>query len=282
MHTGRYFERCNLIILLVGFAGRMVLAAPQLQIPFELNGHLIVVRGSIDNLEDLKLVIDTGSTYTVIQTRLARRLGLEGEEGEAIAFGRTVTVERAVVGNLRIGPLNLEDVPVRVARLPSFCSVAIDGLVGLDVLRHSNWILDFETCLLSVGRTKLPKDSQAFYPALPYLQARLSVGGNKIGLMLDTGVDQFLLFEQKARGRVPMNLTRDARNIRHVGGRARLKEVFLKNVSMGQTRWKTLGCYLTPTSSKGYEGAVGILGPLSLGMKRLYLDFDHSRVGWEF
>ena len=61
-------------------------------IRFDLyQGYFMVVHGSIGPLKNLNLFLDTGTTPTVLDSRLARKLNLQGAESTSIAVlgGRT-------------------------------------------------------------------------------------------------------------------------------------------------------------------------------------------------
>ena len=53
-----------------------------------LERHLIVVHGSIGSIDGLKLLIDTGAIPSMVDRKIARKLGLEVQEREFIAFGQ--------------------------------------------------------------------------------------------------------------------------------------------------------------------------------------------------
>lgn len=69
-------------------------------IPFRLHGgHLIIVQGSIGPLTELNLVIDTGSSSTVISEQVAKRLKLKGHTRKVLALGKRVPIQEVVLGS---------------------------------------------------------------------------------------------------------------------------------------------------------------------------------------
>ena len=68
--------------------------------------------------------------------------------------------------------------------------------------------------------------------------------------------------------------------VRSGAGRRKVKRVFLSGISIGDDYWGRTAAYLLdgPVHCDGMDG---ILGPLSLGLKRLHLDGPAGRLSWE-
>lgn len=254
-------------------------ATASTEIPFKLHGHLVVVEASIGEVHDLAMVVDTGATFSLISPSIAKRLGLKTKKKEIIAVGREVTVKESVVENLKVGEVEFQQVSVRVGKLPQFKGLKIDGLIGLDVLRNTNWTFDFVEEKLIAGWTDQLAGCQSFYPGLAFIPVRLNIGGAQVTVMLDTGTDKLMLFGDKVQDRVKMVKTTKVQNLRHVGGSTKMRRVLLSDVSLGDSSWKTREAHLVTASGEGYSGTGGIMGPMSLGLKQLHLDFQNNRVG---
>ncbi len=50
-----------------------------LEVPFQMEGPLVVVRGSVGSLSNLRVLIDTGTSLTLINQRLVNRLDRQGQ-----------------------------------------------------------------------------------------------------------------------------------------------------------------------------------------------------------
>ena len=113
---------------------------------FELQNQLILIQGSVGKMAKLRFVIDTGATHTIVDKKLAERLGLKPEPDEHLgrAFGQIIKLRRVVVNDLRIGLL-LTSIYCYEADL-SALRMSIDGIIGLDLLQHrSAELVDCET-----------------------------------------------------------------------------------------------------------------------------------------
>lgn len=253
------------------------------EVPFEWKGGHLVVRGSIGDLTDLNLVIDTGASSTTVSKRIARKLGLKGEKKQATAHGHRIDVEQVRLPSLQMGSLLREDIPAwsmdRLTVADARQMFRIDALIGLDLLRRTNLTIDFEKQIVRFGPVHVGEDFQAFYPALPFLVMRISVGGETLGVMLDSGAEDLILYERRVGHRLAIGPSRGSKEVRHAGGKTRLRKVRLSKISIGTTEWSELEAFLMEGGA-GDSGLDGVLGIRALGLKRLTVDFRVNRIGW--
>ena len=75
--------------------------------------------------------------------------------------------------------------------------------------------------------------------------------------------------------------TRESTEVfRNLAGKSFLRKVVLSDVNLGQSNWDELPAYILDRPSP-IEHLDGILGPASLGIRQLKLDFQNSRLSWE-
>ncbi|HLV02696.1 MAG TPA: retropepsin-like aspartic protease [Acidobacteriota bacterium] len=253
-------------------------------VPFELHGHLMVVEGSIGELDGLNFVLDTGASFTVISRQVAKRLGLEGESSRVVkAYGKKRTLQEVTVSSLSVGGLRFDQVPALVGKL-SFAGmdrpIRMDALIGLELMRRTSLTIDYEASRIVFGPVEHSAFTFAFYGRLPVVPVPLTIGGQRVSLLLDTGSEHIILYQRRVDGNVKMKRTGEKSEIRCLGRKAILEQVRLENVSMGATEWNELVAYLIDVPV-GKSDPDGILGVLSLGLKRLNLDFQANRISWE-
>lgn len=115
---------------------------------FELvSGFEVVVHGQIGDLGGLKFILDTGSSYSVIDRRLADRMGLLRRPGNVLNFDRNLALEWADVSDVRVGPICIPGMGMMVTRLADISEFAqnVDGIIGMDVLSRAQKIsIDYE------------------------------------------------------------------------------------------------------------------------------------------
>src|SRR5215475_137263 len=116
-------------------------------LPFKIYGkQLIVVQGSISSLEKRNLIIDTGAYPTVIDRRIAHQLSLSGHSEDLDALDQTVSAVAVTIPSIEVGPVRATSVKGLVQDLSEVSrriGVRVDGLVGVDVLSHSSFVIDY-------------------------------------------------------------------------------------------------------------------------------------------
>ncbi len=262
---------------------RSAAAPPGVTIPFLMRGHLIVIRGSIGQLEELNFVVDTGASSTVVGERLARTLGLRGGRTvELNTWGTRSRLRRVTLPSVRIGPLEFSSVSALAAQLPSAVGTEIDALIGLDLLRGFNFTIDFTSEQITVGAPPdLPSTVRLHQHPL-FLAVRLYVGERPMWVLLDSGADGLSLFRGALPDGVRMRTTHRHRDLPHAGGRSRAEEVHLDGLSLDAVVLGALPVYLIQArDGVPIENLRGILGIAALGFERVAFDFERSRFGFE-
>src|SRR5271170_5530165 len=79
--------------------------APKATVSFTLyHNYLIVAQGSAGPLKGLNFLVDTGASPSVLDRRLAQRLGLDELPGSIVFVNGRVPAGQAIVPNLEFGP----------------------------------------------------------------------------------------------------------------------------------------------------------------------------------
>ena len=91
-----------------------------------------------------EMVLDTGSSKTVVDERLLARMGYNLLEAQPIviatASGRT---EASIVTVRQLIALGMEATNLPVLAMPLWQSLGVDGLLGMDFLRRRNLFCNF-------------------------------------------------------------------------------------------------------------------------------------------
>ena len=249
-------------------------------VKFELlDRHLIVLRGSIGRLEGLKLLIDTGSIPSVVDQRIAKKLTLQLEESAFVAFGQKSRTHRAVLPNIRIGPLHVDDVTVGVGDLSYLHGV--DAVIGLDVLYHSSFSVDYEGRRLLFGPLVARQPSVKLEVTPPFLTVQLSLNGHPIRLLVDSGSGRLVLFERRVHDRLPPPALHGELVMYHGSGTSRLNRVFLPPLGVGGQNLEHVEAFISDASMEGYPAGIdGVLGLWVLASKRADFDFERNRLAF--
>lgn len=257
------------------------LSADPISIPFKSYDHLIVIKGSIDGIQDLNLVVDTGASNTMVSRQLSKRLRLKTHSMDVISWGKKIQVKSGKLEEVRVGGTVFTGVETRVGDLAISSEVRVDALIGLDLLKRTGVLIDYENHFLSF-ESRQDFDQQAvFYPNLPYLPIRLKIQDRLFTLILDTGSPYMILFQEGIANKIDVTLTAERERIGHVGGNVKLRKVLIKETSLAETTLETITAFLMDVSSALYGGADGIFSPASLNLKKLQINFETKRISWE-
>ena len=221
-------------------------------IPFELVGHLIIVKGSVDGSgPDYTFVLDTGS-ITAVNTRLADRLGLK-MEGTCKARGATGAGDKVCITRLKslaLGGFEARDISAVVFD-PHFeqrAGISIDGFIGSNFLRFFKVRIDYQKKLVTLSNDTAPMTSvpggtivnidkdgkNAFVP-----QVELRCGDARVQALIDTGLYDPMSIPGAFldRSNVDAEVNGDgAMGSGNFGNMDRARMVRLKEMSMGPLR----------------------------------------------
>jgi len=118
--------------------------APVIIIEPELKG--------VNITERIKMVLDTGATYTMIPWKIAKVLGLEPEISERRIDITTASgvesVPLVIVKSIFLSDKKVEDIEVIIHDLPP--KSYVDGLLGLSFLNHFKVCIDFPKGILEI------------------------------------------------------------------------------------------------------------------------------------
>jgi clan AA aspartic protease (TIGR02281 family) len=114
-------------------------------IPLEKHGQVAIIQATLNNKRSAKFVVDTGASYTLISTALARDLAIDvGQNPKTVPFQTANGLIQAPVTNLEsitVGGMEIRNLPAAVHDAMPDPQVA--GLLGLNFL--SNFRMDIDT-----------------------------------------------------------------------------------------------------------------------------------------
>jgi predicted aspartyl protease len=252
------------------------------EVPFELHQrHLIVTTGSIGRLNGLRLLIDTGTIPSMVDRRIARKLRLQTESAMLVAFGQQVAIHSAVVEGFRIGSFQSGPVPAGVGDLSYLEGARVDAVVGLDVLARTTFAIDYRTHVLRFASPDREDAVAPLEPAWPFLTVRMTIAGQQVRLLIDTGSHDLVLFKTRMPAALSDMPWRGDKTVHYASGVARLRRLDLRQVRLGAEQWDNLPAWVLDRPLHGYpQGIDGVLGVLSLGCQRVMFDFERNEFGW--
>jgi predicted aspartyl protease len=244
------------------------------------DGYQVIAHGAIGRLDRLNLLIDTGSIPSMVDGRIAKALGAEITEAESVVFDHKIHVRSATLANVRVGPILADSVLASVGDLSYLGDSHIDAIVGLDVLTRSSFSIDYDHRLLTFGAITA-SDPYADLDAIPpFLTVRVSCGGSRFRLLVDTGSRHIVLFEQRVSNRASYVRVGGEKLLYHMAGTSRLQRVLLPRLEVGSLTLTRREGLLSSADVHHYPSDIdGILGVRAIVSTRVDFDFERNKLG---
>jgi len=103
----------------------------------------VTFRGRVLKIDDV--ILDTGSSHTIISPDILEEIGVTYETGdsiyEAYGIGGSVPFYTKMLDRVEIGTRSIENIEIDVGILPKDHK----GLLGLDILKQHSFIIDLKT-----------------------------------------------------------------------------------------------------------------------------------------
>jgi predicted aspartyl protease len=252
--------------------------------PFQLRGgFLIVVAGRIDSLSGLKFILDTGVTHSIVDQKIAHRLGLQLQPAQLFTFDKTIEIKSAVFPEVQFGPVRAPNLAMLVCDLSQLSDFArdVDALIGLDLLQMNNVALDFDAKkVVFSGYERRASDALAS-STRRCLTVEMEVQHHRVHLIVDTGFQGILFYEERLVKRIPELEFAGSVKQGGIRGRMRLKQASLPGVRLGSEVSDPVVLLMKSPPDNVLVGIDGFLGISALKARRIYFDFETDTLTWE-
>jgi predicted aspartyl protease len=255
---------------------------PNDTLPFHLEkGFLICVEGRIGTLAPLKFILDTGTTHTVVNARIADRLSLQRDKGKILNFDKYVKADWVIIPDLQLGPIATHDVHVMVGDLKAFSEFAqdLDAIIGLDLLSTSQFLrIDYRDTVVTF---KTRSEAQLAGTSIPkILTARVVIQGHTVLLIIDTGLQGLLLYTDRLRKRLPQIQLSD-KPVRAHAGRIAGEQATLSDIRLGPSKLQSTVLLVRRAPDDLPVDIDGYLGVNVLHAQVIEIDFATDNLRWQ-
>ncbi len=126
------------------------------RIPFDPNAPILLFECVLEfkSRHIFIMALDSGSSYTIISEAAATQVGYDlSKISEYVSFSnasQSHLVPKVTLNSFRLADAKIDNLDVLIYTLPE--EHGIDGVIGLNFLRHFNIGLDFEYGILTLGR----------------------------------------------------------------------------------------------------------------------------------
>ena len=131
-----------------------VAAPTKASVPFEKHGSVVIVKAMLNGKAPVKLILDTGATFTMISSGIAKQLDIDtGQTTRTMPF-------QTANGMIQAALINLESVSVAGLELKNLTAAVHDGLpdpevaglLGLNFLTNFRLDIDSEKGLVHLEK----------------------------------------------------------------------------------------------------------------------------------
>jgi Aspartyl protease len=234
-------------------------------------------------------LLDTGSEYSIVSTRLAKQLELVMEPRGAREFARGVSLE--------IPPIRMTDQRVMIMPFDTYYARGrqIDGLLGFDLFERFAVRIDWRAKTLTFWERGVFTPPKAaievpieFAGRLPVIAATLQLSAGRrlpVRLMVDTGASQSIML------RHPFATTHglfalakgDTSAPSLASGTRRLAEIPSEQLTVGALTYDRpqVLAFTEPIGSAASTETDGLIGNTLLSRFTLYVDYARKRLLFE-
>lgn len=247
------------------------------------DGHLAVVEGSIGPAHSLRFLLDTGSTHTVIDRKIATALNLAVHPTRALSFDKTISLDCAELAEIALGPVHATNLKVFVADLRTLrtVGVSVDAVVGLDLLTKENFRLDFARKLLvfgedsAIGTRSVPLRADAYS-----LRVQLDLDGRPVSMILDTGAAGVTFCQDSIESLYSDRQSLQRKFLLTAGGAVPSKLVLVPRLRIGSQDLDRRVFLVSPPCGAIQPGIAGYLGLDALSATEISFDFARNELRW--
>ncbi len=150
------FVRAWTLAILLTACPVLAAAGPS-QLPFRLAGPYILVDVLVNGEHRAVFCLDTASSITLINDRLAKHLKVPIDSARRVVTQTGVEqMRQGRLSSLRVGPLTVSDLSVTVTKLSPITAVAptVGGVIGQDVVGTTSYLVDYREGLIEFERAR--------------------------------------------------------------------------------------------------------------------------------
>ncbi len=244
--------------------------------------YLIVVQGSVGPLKGLNFLLDTGANTTVLDSRVARKLGLDATPTGVAVLGGSVEGGMATAPSVEFGPIRRDNVRVLIKELPFIRGAVpfqIDAIVGLDVLGQSEFEIDYSAREIRFGAPRAMPDSVPLQMENGLVFVDAVVNHTKARLLVDTGAPSLVMFQETAEAKAGVKGGDAQMSTKKIGDfdRRRVREISLR---LGEVEFGHEAVFVVPNLRDAGHDFDGVISPAALGFTRVAVDLNQRTMAF--
>ncbi|MFZ3329130.1 MAG: retropepsin-like aspartic protease [Candidatus Acidiferrales bacterium] len=261
---------------------RTQLAANEMAIEV-YGGYLVVARGSVNNADNLRFLVDTGATNSAIDRRVAEQLGLHGQAAKVINIDKTVALEWTEVQEMTFGPQRIPNVRVMIEDLGYLRSAGlhVDGMIGLDQLRRQSFRVDYARKRVVFGPTA--SDGMRAVPMradAKSISVEVELDARPVWMVADTGARGIVLYEDTIKDLLANYHVEARTDGVSLGGPLENRIAIVPRLRLGGQDLDREVVLINAPGANRLSGVAGYLGLAALDAKQVAFSFETNQLLW--
>jgi predicted aspartyl protease len=236
-------------------------------------GFLAVVEGQFgESLQHQNFVVDTGTSHTILNLRVAQALSLTLSPAKVAALGQDSAMQAARWPELDLGPVTVTSASFLVADLSTVehdLKLPIAGIVGLDVLGRTSFRLDYENSVLEFGEVSGTGIAVEFSGPENLPLATVNINGRAFRLLVDTGAERLVLFGNRPAEALVTTSNRSDRTGNGVAGEVAVRALSSLELAWGGEHFRKDAILISGRREPLFDGLMSVR---ALGFRALAFD----------
>ncbi|HXX16323.1 MAG TPA: retropepsin-like aspartic protease [Candidatus Eremiobacteraceae bacterium] len=255
------------------------------QLPIDIyHGYLIVAPVDVGELHGLRFLLDTGCTNTVIDRRVAKRLGLAARRAKVLNFDKLIAVESSELPEITFGPEQANNLRVLIEDLRYIQTgeAPVDGIIGLDLLRRRNFLVDYAAARIVFDAAETT-DMQAvpMRVSSTTLAVAAQLDGRPVWMIADTGLLRTMIYERGLETVLENYRVQGHVLSQSTGGWVQNRVSMVLQFRLGAQDLGHEVLFVSAPPANRLADVAGYLGPASLKAKQVMFDFDAHQLRWK-
>ena len=160
--------------------------------------------------------------------------------------------------------------------------IRADVVIGMDVLRRCSFTIKYKLRQIAFGSGEILRHSVQLKDAVePYSVIEAQINGRVVSLMVDTGFDGLVLFNDHLPKEERRLLVETERSASGAAGQVSLRQAIVAELKIGDSRAHKIRPLVVETGERAMGAFDGILGARALQMSSIRFDYECKTLSWE-